>query len=97
MSYVIKEAASGSQRLRLTGLQLLLEVLTVKVVEFLQITENSPSLTTQILWDIWSGQQGIIMSQDVSQRANVLHLRQQELLHDPLKLPVEEIQVLTYF
>lgn len=86
LSHVIEEAASDSERFCLTGLQVLLEVQAVEVVQFLQVTEDASALTAQILRDVRPGQQGEVVSQDVAERADVLHLCQQELLHDAMKL-----------
>lgn len=84
-----EEAAAHSERLAPAALQLPEEGEAVEVVELLQVAEDAATLAPQGLGHVGPLQQRGVVSHDVRQRAHVLPLRQQQLLHDPLQSPAQ--------
>lgn len=69
-----EETSSHRERFRPAALQLLQKILTVEFIQFLQIPEDPPTLPSQVWRNVGPGQQGEVMSQDVTHRADVLRL-----------------------
>lgn len=86
-AHMSEEAAGHHGGLPLAGLQLRKEVVAVEVIEFLQVAEDDASLAPEVLGDVWSVQQVEVVGQDVAQRADVLPLREHQLLQDTLQPP----------
>lgn len=84
-----EEAAGHHGSVTLAGLQLWQEVVTVEVVQLLQVAEDDAPLPSQVLGDVSSVQQGEVVGEDVGQRADVLPLGEQKLLQDSLQPPVQ--------
>lgn len=85
-----EEAAGHQSGFPLTGLELRQEVVAVEVIQLFQVSKNDAPLSSQVLGDVGSVQQGKVVSEDVAQRANVVPLRVQQLLQDSLQTSGEQ-------
>lgn len=85
--YMSEKAAGHHGSIPLTGLQLWQEVVTVEIIELLQVAEDDASLAPQVLRDVWSVQQGEVVGQDVAQGADILSFCVHQLLQDTLQPP----------
>ena len=79
----LKAAADGQWGVG-AGLQLLQEVPTVEVPQFLHVPENDAALPPQVLGQVQALHLGEIVLNDVVERADVLPLRGDHLVHDVL-------------
>lgn len=71
-------------------LQLLQEILAVEVPEFLHIPENDAALPPQVLRQVQALHLGEIVLDDVAERANILPLCGDHLVHDVLHFTGEQ-------
>lgn len=85
--HMSEEAAGHHARLPLAGLQLWQEVVAVEVIQLLQVAEDDASLAPEVLGDVGPFQQGVVVSQDVTQGADVLSLCEHQLLQHTLQPP----------
>lgn len=79
-AYVTQKAAPHSERLRDAALQLVQEVVTVKVMQLFQVPEDAPPLSPEVLGDVCSLQLGEVVLSDITQGFDVLPLCGQQLL-----------------
>lgn len=84
-----KTAADG-QRAVGARLQVLQEVLAVEVPQFLHIAKNDAALSPQVLGQIQALHLGEIVLYDVAERADVLPLRGDHLVHDVLHFTAQQ-------
>ncbi len=83
-THVSEKTATDGQRGVCARLQLLQEVLTVEVPEFLHIPENDAALPPQVLGQVQALHLGEIVLDDVAERADILSLCGDHLVHDVL-------------
>lgn len=88
-AHMSEEAAGHHGSVALAGLQLREEVVTVEVVQLLQVAKDDAPLASQVLGDVGSVHQGEVVGEDVGQRTDVLPLGEQQLLQDSLQPPVQ--------
>lgn len=86
-THMSEKAAGHHGSITLTGLQLWQKVVAVEVIKLLQVAEDDASLAPQVLRDVWSVQQGEVVSQDVTQGADILPFSEHQLLQDTLQPP----------
>lgn len=87
-THVSQEAAADPAQLFGTGLKRWEEGEEVEIMELLQVAEDAATLAPEALGHVGPLQLGDVVRRDVAQRAHVLPLRGQQLLRDPLQLPV---------
>lgn len=85
-----KEAAADGQRTVCARLQVLEEVLAVKVPQLLHIAKNDGALPPQVLRQVQTFHLGEIVLDDVAEGANILPLRGDHLIHDVLYFAGEQ-------
>lgn len=71
-------------------LQLLQKILTVEVPQFLHVPENYAALSPQVLGQVQALHLGEIVLNDVAERADVLPLSGNHLIHDVLHFTGEQ-------
>lgn len=77
-------------------LQFFQEVLAVEVPQFLHIAKNDTTLPSQILRQVQALHLGEIVLNDVAERANVLPLCGNHLIHDVLRFTGEQKDMIRY-
>lgn len=82
MPYVPQEAVADAQRVVAAALELPQKVLTVEVIEFLQVPKNDAALPPQVLGQIQALHLREVAFNDVTQRPDVLPLRGHHLIND---------------
>lgn len=87
-AHVFQEAASDAEGLLQTQLQLLKEVMLVKVSQLLQVPKDDSSLSPQVLGHVGTLQLRDVVLHHVPQRSHILSLRLKQLLHDALEFTV---------
>lgn len=80
--YVPQEAVADAQRVVAAALELSQEVLTVEVIELLQVPKNDAALPPQVLGQIQALHLREVAFNDVAQRPDVLPLRGHHLIDD---------------
>ena len=83
-----QEAASHPQGFTGAALQLVQEMVLVKLMEFLQVAKDAPPLAPEVLGHVCSLQLGEVVLSNITQSLHILPLCGQQLLHDFLQLPV---------
>ncbi len=91
-AHVFQEAASDAEGLLQTQLQLLKEVMLVKVSQLLQVPKDDSSLSPQVLRHVGTLQLRDVVLHHVPQRSHILSLRLKQLLHDALEFTVSRRQ-----
>lgn len=84
LTHVTQKARADRQRRVSATLQILQKILSVKVTQLLHIPKNNTALPSQILRHIQTLHLRKIMFHDVSERADVLSLCRNHLIHDVL-------------
>lgn len=85
-----EKAATDGQRGVGARLQLFQEVLTVEVPQFLHVPENDAALPPQVLGQVQALHFGEVVLDDVAERANILPLCGDHLVHDVLHFTGEQ-------
>lgn len=86
-THMSQKAAGHHGRFPLTLLQLWQKVVTVEVMQLLQVSKDDASLAPKILGNVLSVQQREVVSQDVIQWADILPLCDHQLFQHPLQPP----------
>lgn len=89
-THVSEEAAADGQRTVCARLQVLEEVLAVKVPQLLHIAKDDGALPPQVLRQVQTLHLGEIVLDDVAEGADVLPLRGDHLVHDVLHFTGEQ-------
>ena len=85
-----EKAAADGQRAVGAQLQILQEVLSVKVPQFLHVSKNNTALPPQVLGQVQPLHLGEIVLDDVAEGADVLPLGGDHLVHDVLHFAGEQ-------
>lgn len=95
-THVSEKTATDGQRGVGTRLQFFQKVLAVEVPQFLHISEYDTSLPPQILGQVQALHLREIVLNDVAERANVLPLCGNHLIHDMLHFTREQKDMIRY-